>query len=246
MAQIEAFTLRLPERGDRTFRHRATAADRGVVAQIFETQDYSLGRLRRGAELHGLYEERVAAGHRPLILDAGANIGAAAVFFAMHFPRAHIVALEPARDNYELLRANTAGLDVDARCAAIGAQDGEASLLDPGEGEWGYRAVPGDGGERVAVHAASRVVAEKLAAGYVPYIAKIDIEGGEQELFSAHTGWADNFALLIIELHDWLLPRAGSARNFLRWAAWRDRDFVHIGENIFSIANEWTGRGNRA
>jgi FkbM family methyltransferase len=234
---LQSLTIRLPEKGERAFRHRGTRADLGVIAQMFESQDYSLGRLRRGAELHALYEELVRSGERPLILDAGANIGASAVFFGVHFPRAHIVALEPAADNFELLRANTAGLDVDARCAAIGAQDGEVALADPGEGEWGYRTVAGAG---VPVHAASRLVAEKLAAGYQPYLAKVDIEGGEQELFSRDTGWADGFALLIIELHDWLLPRAGSARNFLRWAAARDRDFVYIGENIFSIANEWT------
>jgi FkbM family methyltransferase len=238
VAQVETLTIRLPEKGERTFRHRGTPADRGVVAQMFESQDYSFNRLQRGAELYALYEELVRSGRRPLILDAGANIGAAAVFFAMHFPRAHIVALEPAANNFELLRANVAGLDVDARCAAIGAQDGEAALVDPGEGEWAYRTAPGAG---VPVHAASRLVAEKLAAGYQPYLAKIDIEGGEAELFSRDTGWAERFALLIVELHDWLLPRAGSARNFLRWAAERDRDFVYVGENVFSIANEWTG-----
>ena len=225
------------------FRHRGTVADRKVIAQMFSAQHYSFARLRRGAELDARYAELLGAGRRPLILDAGANIGASAMFFGMRFPGAHIVALEPAANNFELLSANVAGLDVDARCAAIGARDGEAALLDPGEGEWGYRTAPGAG---VAVHAASRLVAEKLAAGYAPYIAKIDIEGGEAELFSRDTGWAERFAVLIIELHDWLLPRSGSARNFLRWAAGQDRDFVHIGENVFSIANEWTAAAFRA
>jgi FkbM family methyltransferase len=243
---LQSLTVRLPEKGERQFRHRGTPADLGVIAQMFESQEYSLGRLRRGAEVQALYAELLGAGQRPLILDAGANIGASAVFFGVHFPRAHIVALEPEAGNFELLRANTAGLDVDARCAAIGAREGEAALVDPGEGEWGYRTVAGGSGELVPVQAATRLVAEKLASGYAPYIAKVDIEGGEQELFSADTGWADRFPLLIIELHDWLLPRAGSARNFLRWAAERDRDFVHVGENVFSIANDWTAGRIRA
>ena len=136
--------------------------------------------------------------------------------------------------------ANAAGLDVDARCAAIGAADGETTLTDPGEGEWGYRTVPGAEGERVRVIAATRIVAEERAAGRVPFIAKIDIEGGEADLFSSDAGWVDLFPLLIIELHDWLLPRAGSSRNFLRCVAERDRDFVFRGENVFSIANHWT------
>jgi hypothetical protein len=80
-------------------------------------------------------------------------------------------------------------------------------------------------------------VAEERAAGRVPFIAKIDIEGGEAELFAAETGWVDQFPLLIVELHDWLLPRAGTSRSFLRCVAGLDRDFVYLGENVFSIAN---------
>lgn len=237
MAEV-ALTVSAPGGGSRAFRHRDTAADRGVVAQIFEAQDYSFARLQRGRELYGWYEQLARSGATPLILDAGANIGASAVFFGLQFPKAHIVALEPAADNFELLRANVAGLQVDARLAAIGAADGQAALVDPGEGPWGYRTAPGAG---VAVQAASRLVAEKIAAGYIPYLAKIDIEGGEAELFSRDTGWAERFPVLVIELHDWLLPRAGSSRGFLRWAADQARDFVYVGENVFSLAHEWTG-----
>ena len=76
---LETLSIQLPGERQCAFRHRGTNADRGVVAQMFEHQHYSLGRLRRGAELVGLYEELVGAGRRPLILDFGANIGGAAV-----------------------------------------------------------------------------------------------------------------------------------------------------------------------
>lgn len=231
MAALETLNLRL-EKGERAFRYRPTRADRGVVAQIFEQQDYSFGRLQRGAELVALYE-RIK---RPLILDLGANIGAAAVYFAMQFPRAHIVALEPDAGNFSLLQSNAQGLDVDARSAAVGSRDGEAALVDPGEGEWGYRTAEGKG---VRVESAARLVAEKQAAGFTPFVAKIDIEGAEGELFTGDTAWADRFPLVIIELHDWLLPRGGTSRGFLAWAAARQRDFVPIGENVFSIAHQW-------
>jgi FkbM family methyltransferase len=237
---LQTLNIRFEDGRERGFRHRGTRADLGVIEQIFQQQDYSLKPLQRGAELQALYERIAGAGQAPLILDAGANIGASVLYFAQAFPRARIAALEPARNNFEVLQANIAGLEVDARCAAIGAADGETTLVDPGEGEWGYRTAAGGSGEKVSVISASRLVAEKRAAGQVPYIAKIDIEGGEAELFSRDTGWMDLFPLLIVELHDWLLPRAGSARNFLRCVAERDRDFVFLGENVFSIANHWT------
>jgi FkbM family methyltransferase len=241
MAQIAAglqtVGLKTADGGTRPFHHRGTRADLGVLDQMFVAEDYSLARLKRGAELHGLYDSLLRTGSRPLILDAGANIGASVVYFSLPFPKAHIVALEPAQNNFELLRLNVSGIDVDARCAAIGARAGEAVLTDPGEGEWGYRTAEAGQGERVPRLAAAELVREKRAAGYRPFIAKIDIEGAEAELFSAHTEWVDDFPLLIIELHDWMLPGAGSARNFLRCIAERDRDFVYLGENVFSIAN---------
>jgi hypothetical protein len=44
--------------------------------------------------------------------------------------------------------------------------------------------------------------------------------------------------VLVIELHDWMLPRAANSGPFLREIAVRDRDFVYHGENIFSISNQ--------
>jgi hypothetical protein len=38
-----------------------------------------------------------------------------------------------------------------------------------------------------------------------------------------------------VELHDWLLPKAGTSCSFLHCAGQHDRDFVVVGENIFSI-----------
>jgi hypothetical protein len=72
---------------------------------------------------------------------------------------------------------------------------------------------------------------------YQPFLVKIDIEGAEQDLFSCNVEWIEKFPILIIELHDWLLPSQGTSRNFLKAIAPLDRDFVFFGENIFSIAN---------
>jgi FkbM family methyltransferase len=221
----------------RLFLHRGTRADLGVMHQMFESQDYSFDRVRRGPELRALYEAIAGTGKQPLILDAGANIGASVVYFHLAFPAAHIVALEPARNNFEVLKQNMTGIQVDARCEAIGAASGEAQLIDPGEGEWGYRTVSAFGGERVRVVSASELVRQKTGQGYEPFIAKIDIEGGEADLFSSSTGWVDQFPVVIVELHDWLLTRSANSRNFLKCISALNRDFVYIGENIFSIKN---------
>jgi hypothetical protein len=74
--------------------------------------------------------------------------------------------------------------------------------------------------------------------GFFPFIVKVDIEGGEIDLFAAHTEWVARTPLIIVELHDWLLPKGRTAAPFLRCIAQLDRDFVCIGKNIYSIAND--------
>ncbi len=86
------------------------------------------------------------------------------------------------------------------------------------------------------------LVAERAHQDLEPFLIKIDIEGGESELFSQHTNWIDHFPLLVIELHDWMLPGTANSSHFLKATATQERDFVHVGENIFSIANPSSSR----
>lgn len=233
---LERFFLAWSDNIRREFFHRGTRADKGVLQQQFTNQDYALGRLRRGAELNGLYTSIVQSDRVPLIIDAGANIGASAVWFSLQYPQAQIVCFEPDAANFKLLEMNTSGLPVDLYQAAVGSVDGAVDLYDPGEGEWGYRTKANVVGA-TRLLSLDRMVCAKEQENIVPFIVKIDIEGGEDDLFAQNTDWIDRFPLIIIELHDWLLPGERTSANFLRAVSQRNRDFVHIGENIFSIRN---------
>lgn len=222
------------------FHFRDSPADHGVIKQIFQNQDYNTRRLRRHAEIMHRYQEILAAGDHPLIIDCGANIGASAVYFALIFPEANIIALEPDADNFLLLRRNTAGFSrIRALHCAIGSRDGVVDLFDTGEGEWGYRTAAGGSPEmgnhiaEVQCRSLEGIMAESAA---VPFLLKIDIEGAEADLFSDNLDAFAAFFLMIIELHDWMLPGQANSRNFLAWHASTCRDFVYIGENVFSIA----------
>ncbi|MEK6809367.1 MAG: FkbM family methyltransferase, partial [Nanoarchaeota archaeon] len=41
------------------------------------------------------------------IIDAGANVGFTAIYFANRFPKARIIAIEPEESNFKLLKKNT-------------------------------------------------------------------------------------------------------------------------------------------
>jgi FkbM family methyltransferase len=223
----------------RPFHYRKGSSDEGVIAQVLKNSDYNFGRLRRGPELSELYRRLTGSGQVPLIVDAGANIGASAVYFHYSFPAARLVAIEPERGNFDLLSANTAGLPVECVQAALTSSAGTVGVTDPGQGHWGYRTMAASNTEK-AVHSVASVTLNDIYANHantVPFIAKIDIEGGESDLFAANTEWVDRTPIIIIELHDWLMPGLANSRAFLQCIAGRNRDFVYVGENIFSIDN---------
>ena len=211
----------------------AHAVEYYVFRNIFGNEDYNLARLRRWPDIKAAYDGIVAAGRAPLILDCGANIGLSAVYFALAFPAARIVAVEPQRDNFRRAVAATAGFPlVTVIEAGVASASGAARIVDPGMSTDAYRTELSTGGE---VRMLTVPDLEHDAAPAVPFLIKIDIEGFESNLFETNTGWIDDFVVLIIELHDWMLPGECNSKNFLRAISQYDRDFVHIAENIFSM-----------
>ena len=117
----------------------------------------------------------------------------------------------------------------------MSAREGRAKLSDPGEGHWDFRTEAAADGEIQCV--TINDILRQNAATHFPFIVKIDIEGGEAELFSGSTEWVGQTPILIVELHDWLLPKRGISQPFLKSIAPLDRDLTHIGEDIYSISN---------
>ncbi len=96
---------RLNCNGQRTaILHRRTFADYSVIRQCFADRQYDIPRRAHCAMIDNLYQQILASGRQPLIVDCGSNIGASVLWFASHYPRAHVLAVEPAPDNFELLR----------------------------------------------------------------------------------------------------------------------------------------------
>lgn len=237
---LGSMTIETPTHRHR-MHYRADSSDEGVIWQIFSRGDYDLAMLKRFTEIRSFVEGRHRDGFRPLIIDAGANIGVSAIFFALTFPTALIVAIEPEAGNFDLLLKNTDGLNVRCLKAALAAETGEALVVDTGDGNWAFRTErsradnPVPGVPCVTVEA---LYDEYGSADFYPLLAKIDIEGGEQDVFARNTGWVARTPLVVAELHDWLFPRQRTALPFLRCVSALDRDFVYSGEDVFSIAND--------
>ncbi|SAL78382.1 Methyltransferase domain protein [Caballeronia arvi] len=218
--------------GNRRFEYRPCVADRGVCKQIFFLRSYATDSLWRAKEIAAFYD----ACENPLIIDAGANIGASAVWYALTYPKAKIVAIEPDVANFALLKRNAAPFPlITPLNAAIAAKHGTLYLNDPGGGEWAFRTAEQPVDKGYAVDALT--LEELIPSGVTPFILKIDIEGAESDLFSRHCEALNTFPLIVIELHDWMLPGESNSRNFLQWHVEMKRDFVQMGENAISISN---------
>ena len=225
--------LRIPNTG-RSLIHRGTNTDTEIFDQMFLARVYDFTQLSRHREIDSYYN----ACPMPLILDCGANIGASTIWFATQFPRSTVVAVEPEPGNFALLKKNTENANAIAVHGAVAGHAGELQLFDPGLGSAGFRTgASGNDAGPGTVHAYTLDTLAAMVPGSTPFILKIDIEGAEGDLFKTHHSVLDNCPIVIIELHDWMLPRTASSRAFLKWHVSQDRDFVHIGENIYSLCN---------
>jgi FkbM family methyltransferase len=209
--------------------------DQGVIDQIFQKEDYAISHWVQGQRLFE-YHAQQSQVCPSLIVDAGANIGASAVYFLNMFDNSFVFAVEPDQSNWEICVANTGTY---SNClnfhGAVSATDGKLAVIDAGQSDWGFRTTPVIDNNKIIVSSISPTTIMKNPAvvGMTPLIFKIDVEGAEQDLFSKSTEWVDQFALIIIELHDWMLPWSGSSKNFLKAIAQYDFDIVYRGENIF-------------
>lgn len=207
-----------------------------VLEQIFIQEDYALRKLSRFHDICKKYDEIIMNG-KALILDCGANIGAASIYFSIQFPESDIVSIEPEPNNLSICKKNTSCYqNIHTIHAAVGSSCQQGEIHDPGEGNWGFRVTNANNGG-INIISINALLDSDLCRKSTPFIIKIDIEGFESDLFKENIEWIDRFPLLIIELHDWMLPKTANSKNFLQAISSLDRDFVFFGENVFSISN---------
>lgn len=173
-----------------------------------------------------------------VIIDAGGYIGTSALKLAKAFPKATVFVLEPSEANFAVLEENVRALsNITPVKAALSAQSGSEVMRDRGTGPWGFTIVadPADTSETYELNSTKtysiNAFLEKMDIKDVG-IFKVDIEGGEAALLSRPQPWLSQTDLLVIELHEWIVP--GVARAFEE--ATRGRGNLKLpGEKYLSI-----------
>ncbi|KPJ77831.1 MAG: hypothetical protein AMJ54_06595 [Deltaproteobacteria bacterium SG8_13] len=153
-----------------------------------------------------------------VIIDAGAYIGASAVFFADKYPDARIVAVEPEESNFELLCKNTEKYSniVAVKAAIWGAVETRA-IHRRTTGCWGFAITETPNTTESTGQQIDCITINSLMDKYGIEkidLLKMDIEGGEKNVLENASEWIDAVDILTVELHDRICE--GCTRAFYR------------------------------
>ncbi len=168
---------------------------------------------------HAYYLEDLEEVNR--VVDLGAHIGLATLYFAQIYPTAEIVSYEPDPENYSLLVKNVAenGLNNRVKCinAAVAPKSGTLKLQAPiylDEWRSGVGIIPK--GWRSVLHTKEMEV-EAVGIGEILDVGadliKMDIEGMEYEVVT-HGRW-DRVTSLVMEVHPRDGKRIGEIEKYL-------------------------------
>ena len=199
---------------------RADTSDVTAFKQIFIRKDYDIGLAARPR----------------LIIDGGANVGYASVFFANKYPGAKIIAVEPEETNYEMLRENTRAYpNVTALRSGIWGARGRLAVENPGDEKWCFRVREAEGQDGSIEALRVEDLVELSGADFID-ILKLDIEGAEREVFAEPPAWLERVGVIIIELHDHY--KAGCSEAFYSAIAGHDFAESRRGENVVLVRNQ--------
>lgn len=170
-----------------------------------------------------------------VIVDAGANVGLAAIYFANRFPDSKIISIEPEQGNLKVLRKNVQDYkNVKILDKALSNVSDELIYVnDSGFGEWAYitEKVKKSDSFKNSIETVSISSIMKNEGIEVIDILKIDIEGFEKELFeSNYEYWLPRTRYLVIEVHDNM--KKGCSKSLFKMIAKYDFKFSHKGENM--------------
>lgn len=168
-------------------------------------------RLNKG-DLHSIREVWFDEAYRlpfddpsGTLLDLGANIGLTSVWLARRYSFDRVIAVEPDLNNASLVRRNLElnGINGEVLEAAIGPREGVARFESNQSSNLGKLSEKGVPVTMTTVAA----ILEKSACSRFGLV-KIDIEGGEQDLFDGPTDWLASADAIIAEFHPALVDCA--------------------------------------
>ena len=215
---------------------RIDTSDIPTIVSIFGNKDYMLERTGLPIFFNDNFKPK-------FIIDGGANIGCASVFFANRYPECEkIVSIEPEIKNFSLLMYNSQYYpQIQPIRAALWNREIDLSVA---HGEFHKTDDAFMTSESIApdIETTQGITIGKIfreSRFKFIDILKLDVEGAEKEIFSdegKYWEWLPFVRVLIIELHDRM--KRGCSRNLFRAMGFYETFFAFSGENLIFVRED--------
>ena len=176
-----------------------------------------------------------------LIIDCGSNIGCSTNYFLDNFKEAHVVSIEPDEHNFNLLSKNVNNERALLLNNAVSSENVSYKILNSIDNR--AISIIKDRKENIKKAVTiNQILEDSKYKNFEPFLIKIDIEGHENTLFEGNIEWFQKFKIVIIEIHDWMLPGKSISKNYFTTLAKSmqidDRDIIIRGENLICFKNK--------
>ena len=182
-----------------SFYLKRNSSDSQVFEQIIEKNEY--------IPIIEIFKEKKIIPTR--MIDAGANIGLTCLYFKSYFPDLLITALEPSEDTFSRLEKNIVNNKLSGvnylkkgLWSSITRLKADSSFRD-GQ-DWSFRLIEAKSNEEALFE--TTTIEELINDFNIETIdfLKIDIEGGEEELFGdfSQINWLEKVRVIALEIHD--------------------------------------------
>ncbi|HPA22896.1 MAG TPA: FkbM family methyltransferase [Ferruginibacter sp.] len=198
---------------------RNNGTDAGIFGQVF---------------IDGQYE--IPISFKPkTIIDAGANIGLAALYFADKFPISKIVALEPDKDNFDVAIKNTENNpNITVLQKGVWDKDTYLEIIDTTVSKDAFMVKESNQKSANSIEAITIDTIMQQQGWTGIDILKVDIEGSEKELFSAnYQKWLPVTKVIFVEVHDGM--KKGSSKAVFNATSKYNFSFSMKHENLIFI-----------
>ncbi len=210
--------------------------DIDTVYEIFGNEDYDILKYIKIENYNYKLQNKT-----PLVIDCGSNIGSSSLYLKELINNSKIISIEPDLRNFNQIKKNFTSENKTLINSAVASEKKKFKVITSENN----RAHKVDFNEKYKENANMTVTINEILNEfeenkYHPFLIKIDIEGSELDLFSKNIEWLDKFEILIIELHDWMLPNNSNSLNFFNSLSYSSkngnkRDVIISGENLICI-----------
>ncbi len=211
-----------------------------TIYEIFSEENYNLRKFEIWNSISKVLNSYHKENVKPLIIDCGSNIGSSSEYFKRCYRNGQIVMIETDINNFKFSKKN---ISIDDRFSinnAISSEEKSLKFSNLSEDNRAYK-ITVDGNIDIKSTTVENIL-NIAGNGFKPFLIKIDIEGFEKDLFLKNYQWIEFFDVIMIELHDWMLPNKNNSYNFinaineicnenLRF------DFLISGENLILVKN---------